>query len=66
MEEDWTGITIANGQCDHPDCPWCAKIFLSWLKARMAQMSMPHKKMGETVSFATAAATSNVPGKDQK
>lgn len=51
-------------QCDHPECPWCARLFFAWLKARMCQMQVPRKKKGETVSFAEAAATSNIPPRE--
>lgn len=60
-EVDWTGITIANGQCEHPDCPFCARIWLAWYAARMRQMHMTRTKKGETVSFAESAATSVIP-----
>lgn len=55
-ELDWTGITIDNGQCEHPDCPWCARRFFAWYRARMAQMHANLK--GSSTSFAEAAATS--------
>jgi hypothetical protein len=58
-EINWTGITIDNGQCEHPDCPWCARRFLAWYKARMSQMHT-HLRGADT-SFAEAAATSNIP-----
>lgn len=64
MKIDWTGITIDNGQCEYPDCPHCARAFLAWYKMRMAQMHVPRKKMGETVPFSDAAATSVKPSKD--
>lgn len=40
----------------HPDCPWCARAFFAWLKARMRDMARPRR--GEKTSFADAAATS--------
>lgn len=58
---DWTGITVANGQCEYPDCPWCAKIWFRWLASRMSQMGVPRRNKGETTTFAEAAAGSNVP-----
>lgn len=61
-EVDWTGITIDNGQCEHPDCPWCARLFLGWLRARMGQMSA-HLNGAQT-SFAEAAGTSIRPPRD--
>lgn len=64
--EDWTGITIDNGQCEHLDCPWCARHFLTWYKARMAQMDVPRKKNGEKIPFSDAAATSNRPPKEDQ
>lgn len=72
-ELDWTGITIDNGQCEHPDCPWCAQIWLRWYIARMGQMHTARNRKEypsgyvrekETVSFAEAAATSNIPPKE--
>jgi hypothetical protein len=60
-------------QCDDERCPWCARLFFAWLKARMGQMSVPRKakvmpsgfvKPAETVSFAEAAATSNIPQRE--
>lgn len=48
-------------QCDYPECPWCARLFLTWLRLRLGQMAAPRVKLGETVSFAEAAATSNIP-----
>jgi hypothetical protein len=59
-------MIVSNGQCEHPDCPWCARIWLAWLAARMHQMQVPRRKLGETVSFAAAAATSNIPPKEQE
>lgn len=44
------------GKC-HPDCPWCAKEFWSWLKARMKNANKEDGRSGEG-SFARAAATS--------
>ena len=49
-------MTLDNGQCADPRCPWCAKLFFKWLKSRMTQMATPPK--GELSSFADAAATS--------
>lgn len=56
-------LLLDNGQCRHPDCPWCARSFFRWLKARMAQMAV--QKDG-SLSFAEAAATSNIPPKEEK
>lgn len=42
-------------RCDQR-CPWCARDFWNWLKARERQMSIPQK--GMTTSFAEAARTS--------
>lgn len=58
-------MIISNGQCEHPDCPWCARIWLAWLAARMRQMQVPRRKLGETVSFAEAASTSIKPSRDE-
>lgn len=43
--------------CDQT-CSHCAREFWKFLRARMAQMSVPRTKKGETTSFAEAAATS--------
>ena len=57
-------------QCDDDRCPWCARLFFAWHKARMMQMSVPRKakrmpngfvRPAETTSFAEAASTSNIP-----
>lgn len=62
---DWTGITIDNGQCEHPDCTFCARIWFAWYAARMRQMHVqPKNKPG--ISFAEAAATSNIPPKEEQ
>lgn len=53
-------------QCDYPGCPFCARLFLTWLKLRMGQMAVARTKLGETVSFAEAASTSNVPDKENQ
>ena len=44
--------------CDQT-CPFCAREFWRWLKAREAQMRVPKK--GEREAFAACAATSNRP-----
>ncbi len=46
-------------RCTFLDCPFCTRDYWRWLKSRMAQMSKP--RMGETISFADAAATSVKP-----
>jgi len=43
--------------CDQT-CSHCARDFFRWWKTREAQMSVPRKKLGETTTFAEAAATS--------
>jgi hypothetical protein len=50
-----------NYHCTYRNCPFCARDYWRWLKARMRQMSTPRK--GETISFADAAATSIRPPK---
>ena len=52
-------IVYALGACD-PACPWCAREWFRWLKARMAQMASHRGRGGrvQAVSFAEAAATS--------
>ena len=57
-------LVLNNGQCEHPDCPWCARIWFRWYAARMNQMHVPRKNRGETTSFAEAAATSVKPPKE--
>lgn len=42
--------------CD-ATCTWCANNFFRWLKSRMAQMSRPNSKAGDTTLFAVAAAS---------
>jgi len=46
------------GQC-HAECPFCARAFWAWFKARIASMS--RTRPGDGQSFAQAAATSIKP-----
>lgn len=54
--------------CDST-CFHCAQTFFLWLKQRMAQMSGPPPKWStskEVGAFAKAAATSNIPPKEER
>lgn len=44
----------------HPECPWCAQHFWTWVKDRMANFS---RRKGGVMSFTEAAATSIKAGK---
>lgn len=49
-------IINALGAC-HAQCPWCARHFWTWVKARMRNANKEDGRSGEG-SFASAAATS--------
>ena len=45
----------------HPECPWCARLWFQWFKARverMARTGATRRRAAVSTSFAEAAATS--------